>query len=208
MSNGQEGTRIPLHLPANPDGERADAARNRRLLLAAAKRLIDTQGAAAVTMDAVAREAGVGKGTVFRRFGSRTGLMIALLDHTESEIQQAYLFGPEPLGPGAPPLDRLLAYGRARLKLTADHLDILLEAGATGQHMRHPVAMAAAQHVRILLTQLGFGPRLDVMVVAVQAPLEATAVEHLLHVVGLDVQTIGEQWERTVTTLVAGRADD
>ena len=109
-------------------------------------------------MEAVAREAGVGKGTVFRRFGSRTGLMLALLDHSESEIQQAYLSGPEPLGPGAPPLDRLLAYGRARLKLTADHLDILLEAGA-GRVIgidRDPEALARAR-----AWAGDYGPRLE-----------------------------------------------
>lgn len=196
----------PLHISLNSSGtERADAARNRRLLLAAAKNLIDHHGAAAVTMDAVAREAGVGKGTVFRRFGSRTGLMLALLDHSESEIQQAYLSGPEPLGPGAPPLDRLLAYGRARLKLTADHLDILLEAGAGAEDfMSHPVARTSTQHVQILLRQLGFDGALDFLALTVQAPLSASSVRYLLVDVGLDLETITHQWQDMVTALVTG----
>ena len=80
MRKEVEGGPRSLQLTQPDSVERADAARNRRLLLAAAKNLIDNHGAAAVTMDAVAREAGVGKGTVFRRFGSRTGLMFALLD--------------------------------------------------------------------------------------------------------------------------------
>ena len=191
------------------DTERADAARNRRLLLAAAQNLIDNHGAAAVTMDAVAREAGVGKGTVFRRFGSRTGLMFALLDHSESEIQRAYISGPQPLGPGAPPLDRLLAYGRARLKLTSSHLDILLEAGgAGGDFMNHPVWSASNRHVQILLHQLGFGDRLDVISVAVQSPLNAAAVKHLVEVVGLDLETITAEWEEMVRTLARGVTGD
>ena len=37
-------------------------------------------------MDALAAEAGVGKGTVFRRFESREGLMAALLDHSETRV--------------------------------------------------------------------------------------------------------------------------
>lgn len=202
MSNSRDHSPIQIRL-AGGETERADAARNRRLLLAAAKNLIDNHGASAVTMDAVAREAGVGKGTVFRRFGSRTGLMLALLDHSESEIQQAFLSGPEPLGPGAPPLDRLLAYGRARLKLTADHLDILLEAGAASDDfMSHPVWRASTQHVQLLLRQLGLGDQLDVVSVAVQAPLSASAVKHLLHDVGLDTDTITAQWQRMVVTLV------
>ncbi len=187
------------------DTERADAARNRRLLLAAAQHLIDTKGPAAVTMDAVAREAGVGKGTVFRRFGSRTGLMMALLDHSESGLQQAYLSGPEPLGPGAPPLERLLAYGRARLKQTVDHLDLLLEAGAAGgDFLDHPVSRSSTQHVQILLRQLGFGPQVDITAIAIQAPLSAASVHHFTTSVGVDITTIADQWETMVRTMVAG----
>ncbi|WP_287016717.1 TetR/AcrR family transcriptional regulator [Gordonia sp. (in: high G+C Gram-positive bacteria)] len=213
MSNGPDGGFIPLSMSVGvgerADTERADAARNRRLLLAAAQNLIDNHGAAAVTMDAVAREAGVGKGTVFRRFGSRTGLMFALLDHSESEIQRAYISGPQPLGPGAPPLDRLLAYGRARLKLTWSHLDILLEAGgAGGDFMNHPVWSASNRHVQILLHQLGFGDRLDVISVAVQSPLNAAAVKHLVEVVGLDLETITAEWEEMVRTLARGVTGD
>ena len=95
--------------------ERGDAARNRALLLDAARRLIAERGADAVTMDDIAAAAGVGKGTLFRRFGSRAGLMMVLLDEDEKVQQQAFLFGPPPLGPDAPPLDRLLAFGRERL---------------------------------------------------------------------------------------------
>ena len=82
--------------------ERGDAARNRTLLLDAARRLIAERGADAVTTDDIAAAAGVGKGTLFRRFGSRAGLMIVLLDEDEKAEQQAMMFGPPPLGPGAP----------------------------------------------------------------------------------------------------------
>ncbi|AZG48775.1 TetR/AcrR family transcriptional regulator [Gordonia insulae] len=205
MPTGPDGSLIPLRLTDGADSERADAARNRRLLLAAAKDLIDNHGASAVTMDAVAREAGVGKGTVFRRFGSRTGLMLALLDHSETEIQRDYLSGPPPLGPGAPPLQRLLAYGRARLKMTNDHLDVLIEAGgADGDFMTHPVWAASNRHVQILLQQLGFGDRVDVVAIAVHAPLNAGAVKHLRDVIGLDLETIITEWEKMVQTLAAG----
>lgn len=210
MSNGIHDERvgqIPLGLTGGADVERADAARNRQLLLTAAKSLIDSDGAAAVTMDAVAREAGVGKGTVFRRFGSRTGLMFALLDHSETELQQAFLSGPPPLGPGAPALDRLLAYGRARLAMTAAHLDVLIEAGAdSGEFMNHPVWRMSTQHVQILLRQLGFGDEVDVAALAVQAPLGAPAVRHLMTHPGLDVATIADRWERMVRGLAAGLA--
>jgi AcrR family transcriptional regulator len=103
-------------LDTAPD-ERGDAARNRRTLLDAAAELIAESGQAALTMDALARRAGVGKGTLFRRFGSRSGLMLALIDHSERELQAAIISGPPPLGPGADPVDRLVAFGRAKIDL-------------------------------------------------------------------------------------------
>jgi AcrR family transcriptional regulator len=61
--------------------ERADAARNRRAILRAALELYETAAdPAAVTMDDVAAAAGVGKGTLFRRFGDRTGLLRAVYE--------------------------------------------------------------------------------------------------------------------------------
>ncbi len=95
-----------------PPADRADAARNRRLLLATARDIIAGQGAGQLTMDGLAERAGLGKGTVFRRFGTRAGIFAALLDDDERDFQQQVLTGPPPLGPGAPPLDRLIAYGR------------------------------------------------------------------------------------------------
>src|SRR5881409_3685981 len=57
-----------LPLLDEPPRERADAARNRALVLQAAWRLYNHGGVEALTTDAVAQEAGVGKGTVYRRF--------------------------------------------------------------------------------------------------------------------------------------------
>ena len=53
---------------------------------------------------------GVGKGTLFRRFGDRAGLARALLDESERRLQDGFLHGPPPLGPGAPPRARLKAF--------------------------------------------------------------------------------------------------
>jgi AcrR family transcriptional regulator len=74
---------LPL-INAEPP-ERADAARNRRLVLDAARRLFE-QNPGCVTMEAVAAEAGVGKGTVFRRFGDRASLARAVISEYESEL--------------------------------------------------------------------------------------------------------------------------
>jgi AcrR family transcriptional regulator len=109
--------------------ERADAARNRRAVLEAFERLCARDGIEHVSMDAVAAEAGVGKGTIYRRFGDRSGLALALLSEDERELQDSVLCGRPPLGPGAPPLERAVAFVRALGGLIEQRLDVLLSAG-------------------------------------------------------------------------------
>ncbi|MGY0064145.1 TetR/AcrR family transcriptional regulator [Streptomyces sp. LZ34] len=104
--------------------ERADAARNRARLLEAAARLMGDQGVEHLTMHEVAQAAGVGKGTLFRRFGDRNGLLLALLSDAEAEFHEAYTSGPPPLGPGAPASDRLTAFGCALIERIADDGDL------------------------------------------------------------------------------------
>ncbi|MCT1815334.1 MULTISPECIES: TetR/AcrR family transcriptional regulator [Micrococcus] len=58
---------------------RADARANRQDLLAAAGRLIATQGAA-MSLRGVAQEAGVGVGTLYRHFPTRRDLLDAVLE--------------------------------------------------------------------------------------------------------------------------------
>jgi len=90
--------------------ERADAARNRRTILRAAEDLLARGGTGHVSIDEVAAAAGVGKGTVFRRFGSRAGLMRALVEERVHALSQSVTSGPPPLGPGVPAEQRLTAF--------------------------------------------------------------------------------------------------
>lgn len=106
--------------------ERADAARNRLKVLAAAQRLFTRHGVAGVSMDDIAAEAGVGKGTLYRRFGDKGGLAIALLDEQERRLQEAILTGEPPLGPGAPPRDRVTAFVRAYCEFLDGNGDLVL----------------------------------------------------------------------------------
>lgn len=131
---------------------RADAVRNRERILAAAQRLFAERGAHATTMDAIATEAGVGKGTLFRRFGDRASLVFALLDQTERAFQEAILRGPPPLGPGAPAAVRLAAFGEAMLDRLEQDGELLFETeGHVGQWQRSQPYAALWLHVRILL---------------------------------------------------------
>jgi AcrR family transcriptional regulator len=182
-------------LPVSAPQERGDAARNRVLLLDAARRLIEKRGADGVTMDDVAAAAGVGKGTVFRRFGSRAGLMMVLLDEDEQASQQAFMFGPPPLGPDAPPLDRLLAFGRARLQFAHTHRELLV-AASRDPHSRYGAAATVQRtHVRMLLVAADTTGDLDAQTDALLALLEADYVEHQLRQREQSLQTLGDAWE-------------
>lgn len=88
--------------------ERADAARNRQAILESARRLVATEGV--FSIEDVARAAGVGVGTIYRRFGDRAGLAYAVVGLFELDLQKRFLYGPPPLGPGAPPAERLRTF--------------------------------------------------------------------------------------------------
>jgi len=114
---------------------RADAVRNREAVLAAADRLFARSDSPEhVTMADIAVEAGVGKGTLFRGFGDRTGLIQALYEARLEPIRQAVVDGPHPLGPGTPPVQRAPAVLDALLcfKLDRQHLALALEEAGTG----------------------------------------------------------------------------
>ncbi len=176
---------ISAELPVLGSGvikERADAARNRLQILAAAERLFATRGVAGVTMDDVAAEAGVGKGTLYRRFGDKGGLAVALLDQRERELQQHMLSGSPPLGPGMPAAARLGAFVRAYLDLVAAQLDLVLlsETSTPGARLRTGAHRFWRQHCRYLLGQAGAADpelRADLLL----AGLAAEQVRHWLH---------------------------
>lgn len=104
-------------------------------MLAAADELFaatDTPGA--VTMDAIAAAAGVGKGTLFRAFGSRDRLLDALSDAKFAPVREAVEGQRAPLGSEAPPRERIIAFLDALLtfKLANRHLLRAREVASTG----------------------------------------------------------------------------
>ncbi|WP_127504171.1 TetR/AcrR family transcriptional regulator [Actinoplanes solisilvae] len=119
---------VHLEIGRPPAAERADAARNRQRILDAAARLMADQGPEAVTMNAVAQAAGIGVGTVYRRFGDVTQLLLALVDHRELQFQQSFLSGPAPLGPGEKPGERLRAFLHALTDHVAGNIEVMLAA--------------------------------------------------------------------------------
>ena len=184
-----------LPVTDNAPQERGDAARNRTLLVDAARKLIAERGADAVTMDDIVAAAGVGKGTVFRRFGNRAGLMMVLLGEDESRLQQAFMFGPPPLGPDAPPLERLRAFGRERLRFVHTRHTLLSATRRDPQTRCNAPAMVLHMHVRMLLASAGATGDLDAQTDALLVLLDANYVEHQINHRGNTLATLGDAWE-------------
>jgi len=161
---------VPL---GRPHGDRADAARNREHLLEVAREMVAEHGVAKVTMDGLAERACLGKGTVFRRFGTRAGIFRALLDADDRAFQQDAMSGPPPLGPGAAPVPRLAAYGRARITFLLSHFEI----ARASLDRNGPAPAGGADftrtHIWMLLRQAGLGTtNLDGLSIQLAAALE------------------------------------
>ena len=189
----------PLQLPLVGLGEeRSDAARNRERILCAAERLFTRDGVACTTMDAIAAEAGVGKGTLFRRFGNRAALVLAVLEPAERDFQEAFIRGPAPLGPGAPADERLIAFGRALLRHIAAHGDLFLvaeTAGAPGARLDSGVWGAYRAHVTMLIREANTGLDAGYVAEALLAPLSAEVVLHQLRTPGMTLARLTDGWE-------------
>jgi AcrR family transcriptional regulator len=180
--------------------ERADAAANRVRIVKAALRVLADRGVEGTSIDAVASEAGVGKGTIFRRFGDRSGLFQALLDEHLRAFQDAFMFGPPPLGPGAPAGERLAAFLDGLLELNDRNLEVMLalERDRWGPPIGGYVALSL--HVESLISEIR--PTLDAPVTA-QLLLNAVNV-HLLRYLRRDAGVSLATIKASVRPLIAG----
>jgi AcrR family transcriptional regulator len=194
---------VELPLVEAPRRERADAARNREALIVAARRLLRECGPEGLTMEAVACEAGVGKGTLFRRFGDRASLFHALIDDREREFQEAFIRGPAPLGPGAPAAARLIAFGHAMLELIEDHGALLVESqpGTRALRYGHPVYIAYRTHLIALLTELLGERRAPYIADVLLAALDPDFVLYQRSVLGLSTTQLNEGWAQLIDSL-------
>ncbi len=198
LSSGDEARRGQTHKAR----ERADAARNRAAILAAAERLLSEHGAEHVSIERVAQAAGVGKATVFHRFGSRAGLMRALAMERLGALQEAMRAGPPPLGPGAPPRDRLIAFFDAILEVATRNAALMAayEHAETGERQEGLLYQVWHQHVSSLIAQAR--PDLDAELLGhlLLGSLHSDLVLHLLR--RQETQRLTATLHELITTLL------
>lgn len=199
----QRGLELPV---AGAPAERSDAARNRDRIVCAAVRLFAEQDPNTVSMDAIAAAAGVGKGTLFRRFGDRAGLVRALLDETETAFQEAVIRGEPPLGPGAAPVERLVAFGRARFELLEKHGPMIAAAEASERgdaRFDLPVYVFYRSHIAMLVR--GADPRCDAdyLTEALLSPLAATQFVYQRRARRMSLERVAQGYEFLVRRLLS-----
>jgi AcrR family transcriptional regulator len=189
--------------------ERADAARNRRAILEAADRLFANSAVpGSVTMDDIAQAAGVGKGTLFRRFGDRTGLIRYLYAQRLAPLRQRIESGPPPLGPGTPGRLRVAAVidAIAAVKFQNMHLTSALEAAESGGGLYESPDYkdVHALLTGLLVPDLGTGQAAwaaHLLLAAVRADL----LRHLVHEGGMTTDQVRSQLKALVDGLLSGR---
>lgn len=193
-----------LPVAGRPPAERADAARNRRRILTAAAEMIAARGAEALSMDEVARAAGVGVGTVYRRFGDRARLVFAVIDDREREFQAAFIHGPPPLGPGAAPAERLRAFLHALADRTEAQADLLLmaESDPPDARFRDPSYGVYHRHLTMLIGRIRPDADAAYLADALLAPLAANLFLYQRRVRDMPVERIKTGLDALLTGLV------
>jgi AcrR family transcriptional regulator len=119
-----------------PPKLRADAARNRARLIEAARAVFHAASPdAEVSLEQVAREAGVGIGTLYRHFPTRLDLLEAVYREEVDGLQQAA----DRLAADHPPLEALERW-----------LEVFVEYAATKKHIFHELIEATGRDSELM----------------------------------------------------------
>jgi AcrR family transcriptional regulator len=205
MSATVAPTTMQLPVLTDEPPERSDAARNRVRVLAAAIQLFEERGADCVSMDEVAAAAGVGKGTLFRRFGDRAGLAQAVLDERERRFQEEVIRGPAPLGPGAPPIERLIAFGERVFELREQHLELMLIAEDREARFRSGPFAFYRLHLALMVREADSNCDAEYIADVLLGALSALHYAYLTRVREMPPERLAAGWAELVTRVLSPR---
>ena len=183
--------------------ERADAAANRALILHAAERLFRERGVENVCMSEIAEAAGVGKGTLYRRYANKGELCLALMDTQMAEFQNAMLTLFNGLSAqGVPYLQQLATFLRSLVEFTDVHSPLLVEVQRAGMlqsveylnlpHFWQYMTVSALLKSAERNGELERGLDLEYLAEALLAPVQVDYFRFQRHVRGYSVQRIAD----------------
>jgi AcrR family transcriptional regulator len=137
---------------------RADALKNRALILETASHLFAERGVNAVTMSDIAEAAGIGKGTLYRHFENKVDLCHAMLDHDQRALQERSL---EYLRLHNDPLANLGWFLSEVAHFVDRHFELLCVGTNHGTVLDHPAHWWWRMTIRGLLGQINVVGDLD-----------------------------------------------
>ncbi len=123
--------------------------------------------------------------------------MAALLNRSETEFQRLVIEGPPPLGPGAPAIERLHAFGHSRMEVNLQHAELIRAAGRAGERSYAAVSFAA-MHVRYLLSELGVRGDIAFLATALLSPLEMVVLVQQTREEAVPLERVQHGWEDLV----------
>jgi AcrR family transcriptional regulator len=178
--------------------ERSDAARNRARVLDAAARLFAAEGVDAVSMEEVARAAGVGKGTLYRRYADKGELSAALIDADARALQGEVLAGLPSAGEDAGARERV----EHLLDLLCSFMDRHASLVAVGRRRADGLETPAYQWMRQALRawlrqaelagELREGADIEYLADALLAPLTPDIWRHQRLVLGMTPERLSD----------------
>jgi AcrR family transcriptional regulator len=191
--------------PEGWEPQRTAASRNRDAIMRAAARLFAEHGVDCVDVRQIAAAAGVGMGTIYRRFGDKASVIATLLDDQERALQDALLRGPAPLGPGAPAMVRLEGFLRALAEYTERNLDLLFASEASAPAGRYRLGSYGAwrQHAAILIADADPSADAGWLADLVLAPLAPALYRHYRRDRGLSAERIAESTVAAARRLIS-----
>ncbi|HEY0261181.1 MAG TPA: helix-turn-helix domain-containing protein [Lacisediminihabitans sp.] len=129
----------------------------RELVLHAAEALFaDASTPTAVSMDDIAAAAGVGKGTLFRAFGSRDGLLDAVFAARLNPLRAEIARVGSPIGPQIPPADRVVGLLELLLVFKLDNPRLIAARELSGSSLlRAPHYRWVHEFLRALIEETG-----------------------------------------------------